>query len=305
MPGAFAHITLVNLLKEPQRLEAIRDFPEAAIPAVLDYFSFCELGAVSPDYPYLALGDKEAARWADAMHYERTGEMIHAGIHVARELDGDAKQIALAWLLGYTAHVGTDVTIHPVVERKVGPYAQNKDAHRICEMHQDAYIFQRLNLGDIGLSEHLDSGICSCGSMDSLHPVIRDIWQQMMKGVHTEEHWQNAPDPDKWHVGFRRVVDIAEEGNRLMPIARHVAADCGFTYPAQEDVDQQFIENLRVPTGYMHYDQIFDAAVNNVTKLWAVVARGVLLGDEAYRTEVANWNLDTGRDANGKLVLWS
>jgi len=80
MPGAYAHITLVNELKEPQRLEQIPGFPRYAISAVLKYFKFCELGAISPDYPYLTIGDEDAKRWADIMHYTRTGEMIHAGV---------------------------------------------------------------------------------------------------------------------------------------------------------------------------------------------------------------------------------
>ena len=40
MPGAYAHITLVNVLKEPRRLEAIPGFPAEAMPAVLDYFKY-------------------------------------------------------------------------------------------------------------------------------------------------------------------------------------------------------------------------------------------------------------------------
>ena len=49
MPGAYAHITLVSMLREPARLEANPSFPVTAIPALLDYFKYCELGAVSPD----------------------------------------------------------------------------------------------------------------------------------------------------------------------------------------------------------------------------------------------------------------
>ena len=75
------------------------------------------------------------------MHYERTGDMVKAGIEFIRGLSGEEKRKALAWLFGYTAHVITDATIHPVVELKVGPYAENKTDHRICEMNQDAYIF--------------------------------------------------------------------------------------------------------------------------------------------------------------------
>ena len=47
MPGAYAHITHVNLIREPARLES-RGFPSEAIVSLLDYFRFCELGAVSP-----------------------------------------------------------------------------------------------------------------------------------------------------------------------------------------------------------------------------------------------------------------
>ena len=74
-------------MREPMRLEAIPGFPEDAIITILDYFKFCELGAVSPDYPYLAMDDSSAARWADAMHYTQTGEMIHAGIRYLKEMD--------------------------------------------------------------------------------------------------------------------------------------------------------------------------------------------------------------------------
>ena len=49
MPGAYAHITLVNEAKRPQYLEQ-KGVPAGAIAALLDYFKFCELGAVSPDY---------------------------------------------------------------------------------------------------------------------------------------------------------------------------------------------------------------------------------------------------------------
>ena len=68
MPGAFAHITPVNMLKETRRLDALSGFPDVAKTAVPKYFKYCELGAVSPDYPYLAIGDKGVAKWADDMH---------------------------------------------------------------------------------------------------------------------------------------------------------------------------------------------------------------------------------------------
>lgn len=308
MPGAYAHITLVNILKEPRRLEKIPGFPREVIPAILKWFKFCELGAVSPDYPYLAIGDEDAKRWADIMHYTRTGDMIHAGVGRLLSMKGNARNKGIAWLLGYTAHVATDVTIHPVVELKVGKYQGHEKAHRICEMHQDAYIFQRLTLGEIGLSEHLDSGIAACRDEDDpgiLDHDIRALWSGMLQDVHPEEFTANPPDIDKWHRKFQSIIDnIAEEGGRLIPFARHLAVDSGVMYPDKEDIDPQFIKGLATPMGQQDYDTIFDAAIGNVGKVWQVAASGATQGKKTYLAGIGNCNLDTGRDENGRLVFW-
>ena len=308
MPGAYAHITMVNELKEPQRLEKIPGFPRYAISAVLKYFKFCELGAVSPDYPYLAIGDERAKRWADIMHYTRTGEMIHAGVKRLQAIEGDARKKGLAWLLGYTAHVTTDVTIHPVVELKVGEYKGHEKPHRICEMHQDAHIFQRLNLGEVGLSEHLDSGIAACREVadpDLLDRNIVSLWSGMLQDVHPQEFAANPPDIDKWHRRFKFVIDkIAEEGDRLVPFARHLGVDSGLIYPANDDIDLQFIKGLATPSGKQDYDAIFDAAIGNVGNIWQVAASGATQGQKTYLARIGNWNLDTGRDESKRLVFW-
>lgn len=306
MPGAYAHITVVNMLREPQRLEAISDFSFEAIPAILDYFKFCELGAVSPDYPYLAVGDSKAAEWADTMHYVRTGQMIHSGINHVQAMSGEKQAKCLAWLLGFTAHVVTDVTIHPVVELKVGSYHGNETEHRICEMNQDAHIFQRLNLGGIGISEHLDSGLCACSNNnDGLDTDISELWANMFKDVHLDQLTTNPPDYDRWHSRFKLVVDnVAEEGNKLMPLARHIAVGLGLVYPNSDEIDTQYITDLNTPNGAMNYDDIFDKAVDNVGVIWAVVGQGVFGSNTDYMSVVKDWNLDTGRDADGELSLW-
>ncbi len=311
MPGAYAHITLVNLLRVPAQLDTIPGLPTEAKIAVMRFFKFCELGAVSPDYPYLAIGDSGAAKWADLMHYERTGDVIQAGIRlVAAMPPGIGRDKALAWLLGYSAHVATDVTIHPVVELKVGTYAEHKREHRVCELHQDAYVFQRLNLGQIGLAEHLDAGIwdcCDAPGSGRLDPVIAALWKEMLQECHPAAYEANEPDPHKWHAGFRAVVDKVEEGGKLFPAARHAAVDCGLTYPDPEEVDPQFIADLRVPgpMGRSHYDAAFEKALSSVKIVWSLVGRGVSGEDLAYVTGIGNWNLDTGKDAENRYVFWS
>src|SRR5688500_9239356 len=125
MSGAYAHLNMVNLAKEPARLEK-QGIKTEAITSVLDYFRFCEHGAGSPDYPYLDIAHPNAGHWSDWMHYQRTGVMVKAGIEIIRKLDGVPRQKALSWVLGYTRYVVADTTIHTVVELKVGEYQKNK-----------------------------------------------------------------------------------------------------------------------------------------------------------------------------------
>lgn len=307
MPGAYAHITLVNLAREPARLEDA-GVPLAAIRAVLRHFRFCELGAVSPDYPYLDLRHAESKMWADLMHYQNTGDLLKHGVALAREIEGSQQDLVVAWLLGYAAHVVADVTIHPVVELRVGPYAANQTAHRVCELNQDAHIFRRLDLGDVGLSEHLDSGIwgcCDTPGSGTLHQALAFFWRRMLSLTYPKAYTDNEPDIDAWHAGFKVAVDLAEEGNRLPLFARHLAVDCGLTYPAPARIDRSFIEHLATPDGPMHYDQIFDKALANVVRMWATIGKAVYEGEAAYRTRIMNWNLDTGKDASGKFGYWN
>lgn len=309
MPGAYAHITLVNQLSLAERLEAINGFPTRAISALLSWFPYCELGAVSPDYPYLAVDDGDEADWADSMHYTCTGQMIQAGIKLVSAMYGTKQDKCLAWLLGYSAHVATDVTIHPTVELKVGPYKGNEKHHRICEMHQDAFIFPRLNLGGLGLSDYLkNNGISTCcdpSDEDKIDPDIAELWREMMREVHAEDFTKNPPEIDKWHDRFNLIVEeIASASNHLISFFRDFAAEEGICYPSFDQIDNQYIDGLAVPGGTMNYSEIFEKAIHSVERMWLLVATGVLSGDETYLLQIGDWNLDTGRDKKGQLVYW-
>lgn len=310
MPGAFAHLSLVGSLTESNLLKMATGFTPEAKAALLKATYFCDLGAVSPDYPYLdIINNNNAAGWADLMHYKKTGQMIKTGVEIVRQLKDSKRMKAFAWLLGYTAHVIADVTIHPVVEMKVGPYEQNKTLHRVCEMHQDAYIFPKtLNVGAVGLSEYLDSGIRLCSVPDNKHrldPVISDVWHNMLKACHPGEYRENKPDMDSWHSAFIKTIDIAEESGSIFAAARHLAVSQGLTYPAEDEIDQQYIDNLQTHHGPMSYDAIFGRAKKNVLDIWSVVAAGIFSDDREYETKIIDWNLDTGKDAHGNLTFWS
>jgi len=310
MPGAYAHITLINVA----RVQAENDFsvPVNVKIATGDHLQYCELGGISPDYPYLDALDGDAASWADLMHYTRTTDMIRSGALLIASMHGNQQSKCLAWLLGYAAHVAADVTIHPIVELKVGPYAENKTDHRICEMHQDAHIYQRMGLSKIGLSEHLDkqnNGIRGChrtGEEHRIDAAIHDLWNTMLQDVHPGAHTLNPPNIDSWHGHFGPIVDTIEESSALPAFARHVAVDAGLTYPEPEEIDKDsFITALNTPEGDLSYDTIFDRACTNVVALWAKIGHDIKAHEIDQLADLSAWNLDTGRDENDNYVFWN
>lgn len=298
MPGAYAHITAVNVASE--QMDTVPGFPTEAKAIVLDWLKYCELGAVSPDYPYLHLNkSSHSGAWADAMHKDRTKARLMAGIDVLKAMPrGIGRDKGLAWLLGFTSHVIMDVNIHPVVNRKAGePYEDHKQAHRECEMHQDTYIFQTRMKLEIPYADHLRYGICACSDPDDedqIDPDISFVWSRMLRAADAVLYTQGLePAIDGWHDDFEDIVrHIA--GSKLVALARHVLPG-GCVYPDFDDIDSQYIENLATPSGPpLHYDKVFDAAVARVVQGWAAVSSDVLGGPAVADRFLANWNLDSG-----------
>ena len=305
MPGAYAHITLVNEAADARTLRRAK-FPHEVVQAIQRRLKFAELGAVSPDYPYLNFPPSDAKRWADEMHYHSTDGVIRAAIPRIIALTGDAREKAIAWIFGYVSHVVGDVTIHPVVELKVGEYATHQRAHRVCEMNQDVYIFRRLNIASIQLAEHLDSGIKSCVADDGTFDAdIRGLWRDALRETYPALFSEIEPEPSDWHSGFGLIVDkIAEEGGRLLAFARHVLPnDPGVAYPIEED-RKEYIDKLNTPAGELSYDEVFDRAIQNVQTAWNWLAKAIVDKNSNALNNLGSWNLDTGRDSSGKLVMW-
>lgn len=305
MPGAYTHITLVNEAAEPVALQAVADLPDKVMEVCGKWLKFCELGVVSPDYPYLHFISKDSKKWADLMHYKHTDRVIKSAIEQLQKLSGEPLEKGLAWLLGYTTHVVMDATMHPVINKRVGPYEQFAVEHRICEMHQDVYIFRRLNLDD-KLAEHIDTGISACTTwFGGLDKDIRKIWTKALADAYPEEMAINKPKPSKWHRWFRHTVDkLAESRGLLVAISRHVAP--GTMYPSHDKLDFSYIKDLPAPLGgTIHFDDLFEIAKRNVHRIWADVAAGALGINDNYKTAVEHWDLDSGKNAAGKLAFWS
>ena len=305
MPGAFAHITAVNLASEGKTLKNLNISNKAKF-IISQNIEFIELGCVSPDYPYLKIGDKEQNEWADKMHYSNVGVFIRKAIALIKELDGIEKEKTFAWLCGYVGHVIADITIHPVVQLKVGPYRENAKEHRICEMNQDTYIWERLNLGEQGLADRVKANIGSCvetSDPSKVDVAISQLWLSCLTSTFPDEVKKCKPEIDEWHKGFQFVVDNVEEGYRLFPFARHLAAKAGIVYPSREDVDMGYIKSLETPKGSKDYDEVFDLAVSNICLYWEYLSNAIF--SEADDSMFLNWDLDTGLSDSNELTAWS
>jgi hypothetical protein len=304
MPGGYAHLSLVNRINDQTET-----LPNLLQHAFGKYFHFCELGSVSPDTPYLAFGDEKQQEWADTMHYDFTFETVKQGARFARNLSGEEQLKCIAWLMGYASHLVMDGTVHPVVELKVGPYRKNKTAHRRCELHQDAHIWEEMGYGEPGVAEPFDSGPRLCHAPDdikALDPEVSNFWQRILQAVHADRFSNALPNPDLW---FRRYVqmmdDVVEEGYKLLPLSRHIMVDLLATaLPPKEEADHEYLENLKTPYGRQTYDQVFKLALSNVLSAWHDLGASIANENEQQLVSIPDFNLDTGKDEGENLIWW-
>ncbi|WP_035067716.1 zinc dependent phospholipase C family protein [Nitratidesulfovibrio termitidis] len=312
MPGAYAHLNMVMYNTDADNLAA-SGLPDAAAGLVLQHPAYAELGAISPDMPYLAhFGLSNAAnRWADRMHHARTGARLRAGADAVHRLGASPAQAkAFAWLLGFASHVVFDVTMHPVVNARVGgAYGPDTRAeHQKCEMHQDAYIIQEFHGLDDPVSAHIVSTglkkLFRPGDPDRLDPAIATVWRKMLEDTGDITDMGDDPDIDDWFDGFTDVMHRIETERLLLALGRHVAP--GKVYPKAQDVDASYLAQLATPAGPMAYRDIYEKAAASVREMWGSVHRAALLGEAVALAHVGAWNLDTGLndDGSGKHVFW-
>jgi hypothetical protein len=319
MAGTYTHITLVyTLCRDANLLNSMPTLKPAVKRALMLYENFCELGAVSPDLPYLKLLDKNSTGWANVMHYWTTANFIRdciSYVHDMKYSTSDAQR-CIAWLFGYTAHVVTDLTVHPIVNLKVGPYKGHELEHRLCEINQDVYVFHEMKLGDITSAEFIrGSGIASCVDLsddEKLYPSITSLWKKILNGIPREsidlekglDSPDKAPDPEKWFQSYILAMDkIAEEGGYFPPILRQLAEDKGIVYPEYEDLKREYVDNLASPEGRtLNYNEVFRRAQENVKLTWAELGQALDTGNlELFK--LANGDLDTGL-IGSKSIFW-
>jgi Zinc dependent phospholipase C len=325
MAGGYTHLTLVrSALREGRRkIPALQD--------VLDRWGrFTYLGGVSPDYPYLGLD----AEWADLMHKGKTDQMIKCALpllHRARIDHPEAQEWRqqCAWLLGFVSHVIADVTIHPVVNIRVGKYELNKDNHRRCEMNQDVWIYKEITGLDLHVSDNMKGEIRSCGTAIDLNDDVEELWKICLEKTYSPGKIQDD-QIDKWHAFFIKLIDLAEVGRKIPVFGRHMVSGA-LAYPADSELDQSFFTKVEVPVSSSvkntadpdspdfeqpldrgrpsSFAAIFKKARSHILEAWTVLSEDLFGNDEdvgaGHLTTFGDWSLDTGVDNNNKtLRLW-
>lgn len=304
MPGAYAHIAMARSLGIPKSLLTKYSIPNKISQIILEKPEYIELGAVSPDYPYLA----NQNLWADNMHYIANGSLIKQGIALLSQenVELEATRKKIAWLLGFSAHVIADLTVHPIVGGIVGPYEGNERAHRECEVNQDVYAFAKMNWGELCEVDCFETGIQQCSDQSGhLSPEIVEFWNQLFAVNCPIDFAESPPSIGRWHNFYTHLMDnFAEEANRFSILAPYIVR-YGLACPNSANVQSRYILNLSTPTGsIINYDDLFDYSVSNIGQAWKTIACGILGIDTKYEVKIKNWNLDTGMNEFKQLEYW-
>jgi hypothetical protein len=321
LPGTFAHITLADTLaRDADALDGIASLTTDMKYALTTSTRFCHLGAVSPDYPYLTCVHPDAKAWADVMHYWKAADFIRNGVrHLSdnstEPQDPLDREKCIAWLFGYTTHVVADLTIHPVIEQRVGPYEKNPTEHRVCELHQDTYIVSSTNREEIGTPEYsVTDSIAACSEPQDesrLFPAVAALWERILADFPLRTiDLKNGlgsptapPNPYEWHRWYVEIVRAASEGRHLPALSRHFAEDKGVAYPPYAELDRSYIDPLITPAGASTtYDEVFRQAQENVRRAWAELGEA-LTAKDPQRFTLPNGDLDNGLE-EPQSIYW-
>jgi Zinc dependent phospholipase C len=310
MPGGFTHFAVVRRLGINIELMSIEGMTQEIADALQLYSKYLELGAVSPDLPYLAPFSHASNDWGNALHHRQTVEPVRTGIWLLPRLIKEKKErdMATAWLFGYASHVVADMISHPVVTKKVGKYENNKPGHRVCELSQDTYIFKKYFKDDITNCEYLDSGVKACTADGlkgtTLAPFLKNFFEGILAMVYRD---MDIPDTGWWFRQYVTLIDkVAEDGNLFVSCFRGSMEEDGLVYPEEPNVT--YVNELVEPYSdrVITFDDLFERFQAETKKVWGQMAKAITANDETL-VALANGDLDTGIDlADGKTsVFWN
>jgi hypothetical protein len=308
MAGAFTHFIICDVAKRKRN-----SLGNDLWRFLNKYSHFLFLGAASPDLPYLSF-KTGSVNWADVMHYEKTNSNVVSGYNELKRAwpsKTDSDDVKLAWLLGYASHLIADATIHPIVQATVGPYEQNKEEHRVCEMTQDSLIFNEYKNSDVYYAEF--SSILRFCEDAEWFKALMDFWKDQL--LRNYEDKNEVPEPGLWFDTYSKAIDAAEGGSNVVAFFRHIGIGAGYFYNPKDEIVTQHPEfyekyytEVKLPGGASgtFKKEGFERAVNNVLTAWAMLYSS-LNSDITGTDAIKNWNLDIGVNMdspNNEVTYW-
>lgn len=252
-----------------------------------------QFGALCPDIPYLdevveekfGLVAKQKI-WGDLMHYVHTGKFLQFGVEMLKSMKEENSthyEICLQWFLGFLSHMIVDTVIHPIVELKVGDYANNATQHRICEMHQDVWLFEEIYKKPI-------SSIKPVESIEVLKRAeVLDFWEYLLSKCYGFYLSTARPNFHEWINDYRQKLAIASNYESA------IGKNSGLFYPNYEAINPEFLKNLDSPVGKIDFDQvIYTHMIPNIVKFWQIVFDGIDNASMEYK-EIFDFNMDSGK----------
>jgi hypothetical protein len=339
MAGVYTHFAAVQkAMKQVLDEELLHEEMRQALQE--PFTRFVLIGSIAPDYPYLHIISRDSAAWAATMHRWKPIQCVHEGIQeLTNIVEPEQRKKCMAWLLGFASHCVADGVIHPVVDLKVGPYKDNKRAHRRCEMSQDVLVHGTLNLGPIAFNRQLSKEVYKASAPNSqgkeLDHDLAAAWVRILERVYIyPEHpsvtlpdvlcWfyrklvqlflgrpgpeRRIPDPHAWHRHMGQIMKKAEISNKVLPFGRDVVALLALGYPQQPL--PTYVQGLEIPLycpcrrrKMLDFEEIFDKAVAEIVQFWQTMSLACQ-GDTSPLAAVPVWDLNTGTDDKGNFVFW-
>jgi hypothetical protein len=310
MPGAFTHLTIADSAAAKSTLAASLDPNRARVGYALGmYKQFVSLGAVSPDCPYLVLGDHNAAGWGNAMHYHHPADFLLAGINYFSAtpvgLLGEEKLKALAWLFGYASHVVADLAIHPILNANDLDYATHPNQHRQCELYQDVFITlrkQHVHPSKLHALNVIRIGCCGLHNAPGIEPEVANLWAHCLQTIAPPTVLLNGspgpsgpPDPSEWFTHYTRLLGSVVDGSSsILCLFRPLLLAAHVTVPTAVNGNSPFVKGLLgSTTGPIDYEPLVERTTIQVLARWDKLAAAI--ADNAPGLlQLANANLDTG-----------
>lgn len=278
------------------------------------HYRFLFLGAASPDLPYLSL-KLGHVNWADVMHYEKTNSIVESGYATLKGTWSSrtpADEVKFMWLMGYVSHLIADATIHPVVEAIVGPYKENPDEHRLCEMTQDSIIYNIHRKTEIRYSEFSEM-VKFCNESQYFSELM-DFWEELTINNYQEKN--EEPYPAFWFNTYAEAIDAVEGGSKFVALFRHIGLGEDLIYKTSTEIEREYpqdyvnyFKEVQLPGGMKgpFKERVFERAMDNVIAAWRMLYDG-LRSEIVVAQIIRNWNLDTGVDmesAEGRVTYWA